>query len=679
MKKVVVFLLSLCSYSVFSQDSLKVITLESFSISAVRATHHAPIPQTNLSLEQIEAQYVGQHPIFLLETVSPSIVSSSQAGTAFGNYGSIRLRGMSQDRINFTLNGVPLNDMIDQGVFFSNFADIAFNFESIQVQRGVGVSTNGVSSYAGSINFESINLSNKKAFTRLETGLGSFGTLRGNIQHFSGISPKGFGFLSSFSKVNSNGFKENTFSDALSYFLTGGYYGNKDVVKLTLFIAQSKNGLGYSAIDESILKRNLRFNNLSKNDRDDFRQFLAQVNYSKTITSQLTVGATSYYGGAKGDFISYGKNSPLKNEHLGTIVNVDYKQKAWAVQAGFHGYRFNRTNKESDAATPATPFYKEQSVKEEISAFLKATYSFKKVKFFGDIQARNTELKIEPDYSAVGIQPEGNLQYQWNFVNPRIGVTYLLTDQIEPYFSFGRSGREPTKVDLFRGFRLDSTNYSAVKSGDLVKSETVNDWELGVRYNTQHISVDFNAFWMNFENEIAPNGSVLEFGVGEKRNIPQSRRSGLELAVDYLISNKVKMSSTASYSNSEVKNLQGQLRRSENSVHILTPKWNINVAIAYQINENLKVEIRTKYISTQHMTLPNNPVFMVPSSFVTNGQVEMSLTKSIVLSAFVKNIFNAEDYTLGFPTDVNNDGKLERGFFVQPPRNFYLKLAIRLD
>lgn len=667
------------SFEVFSQDSLNIINLESFSISAVRATPHSPIPKTNLSLEQIEAHYVGQHPIFLLETVSPSIVSSSQAGTAFGNYGSLRLRGMSQDRINFTLNGVPLNDMIDQGVFFSNFADIVSNFESIQVQRGVGVSSNGVSSYAGSINFESINLSNKKAFTQLETGLGSSSTLRGNIQHFSGINSKGFGFLSSFSKVKSNGFKENTFSDALSYFLTGGYYGNKDVVKLTLFIAQSKNGLGYSAIDESILKRNLRFNNLSENDRDDFRQFLTQVNYSKTITSQLMLGATTYYGGAKGDFFSYGKNSPLENVHLGTIVNVDYKQNNWSVQAGLHGYRFNRINKESEAEKPTTAFYKERSTKDEISGFLKATYLLRKANFFVDLQIRSTKLKIDPDYNAVGIQSEGNLQYQWNFVNPLIGVTYALTDQLEPYFSFGISGREPTKVDLLGGFRLDSTNYSAVKSGNLVKSETVNDWELGVRYNMQHVSVDFNAFWMNFENEIAPNGSVLEFGVGEKRNIPQSRRSGLELAVDYLISNKVKMSSTASYSNSEVKNLQGQLRRSENSEHILTPKWNINVAIAYQINENIKVEISTKYISTQHMNLPNNPVFMVPSSFVTNGQVEMSLTKSIVLSAYVKNIFDSEYYTLGFPTDVNSDGKLERGFFVQPPRNFYLKLSIRLD
>ncbi|MEO1253992.1 MAG: TonB-dependent receptor plug domain-containing protein, partial [Bacteroidota bacterium] len=342
----------------FAQDSLKTVQLEEVAITAVRASEQAPIPQANISKKQIEEVYVGQHPIFILEKLTPGLYSFSESGTSFANYGSFRLRGINQERINITLNGVPLNDMIDQGVFFSNFTDVTSNFESIQVQRGVGTSSNGVSSYGGSINFESINLRNKESFSEAQLGAGSFGTYRGNFQHFTGINEQGWGFMSSFSKLTSDGYRDNTESDATSFFLTGGYYGDEDILKLTLFTARSENGLGYIAVDRSILEDDPTFNFLNENDRDDFVQNMLQLQYNRLLNDRWTIGLTGYYGDAGGDFnvgtpdidtvtvenydsaafqtTYFSQNFPLDNNHFGGILNAAYNKDDFSLNAGIH-------------------------------------------------------------------------------------------------------------------------------------------------------------------------------------------------------------------------------------------------------------------------------------------------------------------------------------------------------
>ena len=482
----VVLLFSIYGYS---QDSLKTIRLEEIAVLAVRASEQAPIPKTILSKKQIEELYVGQHPIFLLEKLTPGFYSYSESGSSFANYGKFRIRGINQERVNITLNGVPLNDMIDHGTFFSNFTDITSNFESIQVQRGVGTSSNGVSSYGGSINFESIHLINKQAYSEAQLSAGSFNTLRGNFQHFTGINEKGWGFLSSFSKLSSDGYRDNTSTDATSFFMTGGYYGRNDILKFTLFSSQSENGLGHYTIDESILKQNPTFNNLSENDKDDFGQYLVQLQYNKMLSEKLTVNATGYYGGAKGDYAEgtpdldsvfvenydskyvttfFSINYPLENDHIGGILNMDYSSKIFKFNTGFHAYSFKRENREEILPDKANPYYKENSQKTEISWFGKSTYHIGKLTAYADVQIRSTRLNVSPDYNWIGILPEEDIEYDWTFVNPKFGITYDLNAEISFYSSFGRSGREPTKIDLFGGgFQLNESNYPSARIGSV--------------------------------------------------------------------------------------------------------------------------------------------------------------------------------------------------------------------
>ena len=369
--------------------------LENLIVEGVRAAQDDPVSQATVSRRQIKKKYVGQHAIFVLNELTPSIYAFSESGTNVGNYGQMRLRGIGQERVNFTLNGVPLNDMIDHGVFFSNFTDITSSFESTQVQRGVGISSTGAASYAGSVNFESLNLKSTEKFSQLELGAGSFGTYRANFNMSTGVNERGFGFYSSFSRLFSDGYKRHTETDAYSFFVTGGYYGEKDLVRLTAFTGRSQNGLGYYPIDESILENDPRFNNLTEDDNDDFSQHLIQLQYSHQFDDQLTLSNTLYYGGAGGDFAEgtpdvdsvfvenyftqyqldfFQINFPLKNDHFGVISNLSYQTDNLSLVGGLHAHRFIRENREEILPQRSNPYYVEGSRKDELAVFAKASY-----------------------------------------------------------------------------------------------------------------------------------------------------------------------------------------------------------------------------------------------------------------------------------------------------------------
>lgn len=684
--------------SASAQDSLKTVRLEEIAITAVRASEQAPVPKTNVSRKQIEEKYVGQHPIFLLEKLTPGFYSFSESGTSFANYGQFRLRGINQERINITLNGVPLNDMIDQGVFFSNFTDIASNFESIQVQRGVGTSTNGVSSYGGSINFESINLQNKEAYSEAQLGAGSFATYRANFQHFTGISDTGWGFLSSFSKLTSDGYRDNTSTDATSFFLTGGYFGEKELLKLTLFTARSENGLGYYTIDKSLLDVNPTFNNLTANDTDDFSQHMVQLQYNRYLNDNWTLGLTGYYGGAGGDFQEgtpdvdsvfvenyfanyqtsfFSINFPLSNDHWGGITNLDYKKGNLSFNTGLHVYSFLRDNLQQILPDRAQPFYFEESLKNEVSWFSKANYNMGRLNIYADIQVRTATLNISPDYEWIGINPEGELSFDWTFVNPKLGLTYDATDDLSVYGSFGRSGREPTKIDIFGGFQLGADNYPGIRDGLDFEDEYVNDLELGIRLNKNNLVIDANYYNMSFENEIAPIGAQIAFGVLQRENIERSRRSGVEVQWIYTPTELIELNGTASYLSTNVDAVTLDGTEFSDREHILSPEWIINSQFKVKPSDGFHIGLSGRYLAEQFMELSNDPTFTVPSSFVMDLSVELRISDAVRVSGSVNNLFDNQYYTYGAVSDVDFSGTLEPGFFAQPERNFFLSVVTK--
>lgn len=671
----------------FGQDSLKTVQLEEVAIAAVRASENVPVPKTNLTKKEIDEVYVGQHPIFLLEKLTPGLYSYSESGTSLANYGQIRLRGINQERINFTLNGVPLNDMIDQGVFFSNFTDISSNFESIQVQRGIGTSSNGVSSYGGSINFESLNLRNREAFTRVQLGGGSFNTFRGNVQHFTGISEKGWGFMGGLSGLTSQGFRDNTDSDALSFFTTGGYYGDKDILKLTFFISRNQNGLGYQTIEESLLEDDPKINLLNENDRDDAVQFLGQLQYNRILNDDWTLGTTAYYGGANireflfsfpdDEGVLNATNFPLRNDHVGGILNLNYSKDNLNMTAGLHGYTFSRVNEEEVfLPTRLDPYYDESSQKNELSAFVKADYQIGKLTVYGDLQARTASLAITPDYTFLGIADEGDVDFDWTFINPRVGITYDINDALSFYSSFGRSGREPTRIDYLAAFNVSADNYARLRSGGGFTEEYVNDLEIGTRLTQSNFNIDLNYYYMSFEDEIAPFGEVIGFGLPQRLNLPRSTRQGFEMAWVHQVASNFSWSGNLAYLATEIKELELGGEDLSGNEQILSPDWIINTQVTYSPLEILKISTSGRYLGEQFMEITNDTNFKVPSSFVVDFQVEATISPKITLAGYVNNLLDNEYYTFGLPSDADFSGVLERGFFAQPPRNFYLSLTM---
>ena len=677
--------------------------LEQLIIKGVRASGKDPITRTDVSKKQIDENYVGQHPIFLIERLSPSITSFSESGTAVGNYGQIRMRGIGQERINFTLNGVPLNDMIDHGVFFSNITDISSSFNSIQVQRGVGTSAAGASSYAGSVNFESFNVSGASPYSQVQLGAGSFGTYRANFSTNTGVNEKGFGFYSSISRLWSDGYKRNTSTDATSLFLTGGYYGEKDLVRVTAFAGRSENGLGYYTIDQSILDNDPRFNNLTENDRDDFEQYLVQVQYNREFNEQSSWNTTAYYGGAGGDFREgtpdvdsvfvenyfltqqtgfFSYNFPLKNDHYGLISNYYYQNGKWDLSTGLHAYAFRRENRQSVSQDDANPIFRDNTEKDELALFARARYQVSdQLELYGDLQFRTMSLSLLPDYSFifgpnvdVAVDPLDDFNYQ--FFNPRIGLSYSFNQNENIYLSLGRSGREPTRVDLIGGFTLNADALAVARTPQF-EPEYVNNLELGYKLNGQRLFLGANLFYMDFENEIAPIGEIIAFGVQRRTNITDSYRMGLELEWNAILTPAISYVGNFTAMDAEIREVTIGGETLTNVNPVLTPNWIGKHTLQLKANRNLRFDVTVNHLSQSYMEFSNQEDLTVPGFYTIDLGVMYQITDKINARLMMNNALDRTYYTYGVPSDVDFSGTIEPGFLPQPPRNFFLATEFR--
>lgn len=678
-------------------------SMEEVVIRGIRGSDKTPVTQKTIDKKEIEEVYVGQDAAFLTEKLTPSIVAYSESGTNYTNYGQMRLRGIDQTRINITLDGVPLNDMMDQGVFFSNFTDFGNSVESFQVQRGVGTSTNGTASYAGSINYESIALDKESPSVELQVSGGSFNTWRGSVELQSGLLENNFAFYSRISLLQSDGYKYHSGTDSYSFFFSGAHYGEKDVFKLTAFKGKTKNDMAYQTVPESVIEDDPRTNPLSSNDTDEFGQWLIKLQHTHAFSDKLNLASTLYYGGAGGPY-PYGYdeqlvlytgdpdnpadtvsrftqiNYPMTNDHYGLLSNISWQiNSALDFNAGIHAYTFLRNNKEQIIPDYNSPYYDESSHKDEFSAFAKATYTLGKLSIYGDLQYRTVKLTIEPDESYLGFESD-DIVWNWNFVNPRIGVNYEFNTSNSMYASFGRSGREPTKVDILGGYELTADNYDFVADDNSVKPEYVNDLEIGYRLEKQRIQLMANFFYMDFDNEIAAIGETVAEGfVQLRKNMPESYRSGVELDWKWKLSPVVSFLGNATYMKSEIEeyapDYDGQVYH--NVTPVLSPEWMANGTIALTILPNLGIDISGRYVGESYLEPTNQEEFTMPGFFILNSNINYRFGKHS-LSVAVNNITDKLYYTYGLPQDVDYDGTYdESGYLVQSPISAYATLTLR--
>ncbi len=681
-----------------AEDSLRVEQLEEVTISAVRAAKNAPVAQVTVNRKEIEKQFFGQDGAFLLEKLSPSLVSYSESGTGLSNYGQMRLRGMDQTRINITLNGVPLNDMIDQGVFFSNFIDFGNSIESVQIQRGVGTSSNGVSSYAGSINFESISLANAKPSAEVQFTGGSFNTVRASAEVSTGLQENRTAFYARMSRIQSDGYRYNTSTAANSLFFSGAYFGQKHAFKFTGFAGQSQNGLGYTPVPLALIEQDPRTNLVSENDIDNFGQYLFQLQHTYRIGAKSSLVSTVYYGGAGGDFpFGYATDSlggfeqinyPLYNTHTGLMSNYNTKGGAAGdFTFGLHAYTFSRRNLEYIIPNRNAPYYEDESTKDEIAFFAKweKAYSIgssgsENLKIYADVQLRQLALNLGADQNFLGETPAIPIR-NYTFINPKLGISYQVNTKWQFYASFGRSGREPTRFDVLGATAVNASNIALARDVNSIQAEYVNDVEVGTRWNTESVALELNLFYMQFENEIAPIGEYIPEGfVQVFLNQQASTRQGIELNGNWDLGNTFSQSPNRLNLTGQIGWLQAQIssyqpagsnETLENITPILSPQVNGQVKFNYKPLKNFSFGIGARYLGEQFMELTNNEDLVVPSSLVLNLNANWNFYQKHSLSVQVNNLTNELYYTYGAP-DFNGGP----AYFVQAPLHAYATLRL---
>ncbi|MCA1750598.1 MAG: TonB-dependent receptor [Flavobacteriales bacterium] len=659
-------------------------------ISAVRAGRNAPVSQVTRNRAEIEKVYAGQDGAFLLEELSPSIVSYSESGTNLSGYGQMRLRGIDQTRINITLNGVPLNDMIDQGVFFSNFTDFGNSIESVQIQRGVGTSTNGTSSYAGSISFESISLLDTAPRAEIQMTGGSFNTRRLSAEVATGKNEQGASFYARYTRTLSDGFRRNASTDSRSAFFSGALFKERHTFKFTGFAGLSANGLAYTPAAISDIRRDPRTNGVSENDVDNFGQWMAQLQHIYAVNRDWSLVNTVYYNGAGGDF-PFGFedeeagftqiNYPLYNDHYGVMsaLNGSALGDRLKINAGLHANVFYRRNVEQIVPDYANPYYDDRTRKEEASGFAKANYTFNRFDLFGDVQVRAVRMNFTPDEEFLGFETSIPAR-EWLFINPTVGVNYRIDQRTSAYASFGRAGREPTRFDMLGSTQVNASNLPLIQDPNHVVPEYVNNWEAGVRYNKSGLSAGLNVFYMLFENEIAPIGEFIPEGfVQVYRNQERSYRRGVELDYNWQISPAWSLRGNATYMQAEISSYspEGSEDVFENITPVLTPEWNVQTTLEYSPIKNLTLGLRTRYLSSAFMELTNDADLIVPESFVMDLRAQYRFYKEHSISVMFNNVLDNQYFTYGVPVFNEAAGITEPGFFVQPPRHIYATLHLR--
>ena len=648
MKVFLTALLSIISLSIFAQDSLRIRKLDSILIIGVRADKKTPVSQQILKKEDIQRIYQGQELPSILDKTT-SITSASDGGQPEG-YTYFRLRGMDQSRVNMTLNSVGLNEPEDEGVYTSNYPGFANSIQSLQIQRGVGTSTNGVSSYAGSINFQSQNGFNKEA--DLSLGLGSYDTKRLNFTGGTGLVNK-FAFFSSISLFSSDGYKYNSGGNGSSVFISGGYYGDKHILKFLAFSGTSQNGQAWQAVSESDIKKDPRTNYDQQDAHDNFTQSLIQLQDIRKFTLRSTLSTTLFYNRLDGeyDYFETGTNSvQLGSNFYGIISNYQYVLNKLRLNLGINLNDYDRGHKntEDHLADLGIGTYSNRGYKNEFSSFGKISYDLHKFTLFGDAQYRYTDFRYSGDVQMRKIK--------WDFFNPKAGIMFNQNADLNYYFSVGKTSREPTRTNLFGGM----DNLVQLVN---IKPEEVVDYELGSNLHKKRISFQGNLYYMNFKNEITLLGVLGSNGLPLMTNVTRSFRSGLELDGKYVVVSKwFWVSTNLNWSYNRIKDGENELEP------LYTPHLVVNEVATLDIRR-FEFSAEAKYHSESYIS-PDNK-FTTPE-FVTLGFNTSYKYRCFMLLLQMNNLTNKRYYTSGYV--INN----ERYFFVNGTRNFYLTLKISL-
>ena len=545
-------------------------------ISAVRANEKLPFTFSEVTREAIEERNLGQDAPFLLR-YTPSAVVSSDAGTGIG-YTGIRIRGTDPTRINVTINGIPLNDAESQGVFWVNLPDFLSSVENVQIQRGVGTSTNGAGAFGATINLNT-NQVQPELYGELAGSIGSFNSRKLSAEFGSGLLAKRFTLEGRASTIQSDGFIDRGSADLRSYYLSGAYIGDRQSLRINVFEGnevtyQAWNGVPVQYVDDEEL-RTLNTAGTERpgepydNEVDDYGQLHTQLIYDRQLGERWQLGAAAHYTKGSGFFeqykaaqelAAYGIASPavptsdlvrrlwLDNDFYGGLANLKYRPHtrltatfgtAWNRYEGAHFGEVTQTINAEGVAELPFRYYDNDATKVDFSTFAKANFQLTDdLSAFGDLQYRRV------DYDFLGFDRDGQNVTQnavLNFVNPKAGLYYALTERSGVYASFAVAQREPNRND-----------YTESSPDSRPRPEKLLNTEVGYRAGGDKWQAEAAAYSMVYRDQLVLTGGINDVGEFTRVNLDRSYRLGLELVGGYAFSKALRADANLTLSRNRV-------------------------------------------------------------------------------------------------------------------------------
>lgn len=638
-----------CFLSVFGQKkNPDIIELDLLTIYGTPPDRKNPNATTTFDEESFENIYAGQEMPSVVSR-SPSFSWYSDNGFSSG-YSYVRIRGIDQTRIHFSLDGIPLNDPEDHVLYLSNFPDLINSVRSIQLQRGVNINAWGGGGLAGSINFETRSL-RQDSYVDLSATYGSYDTYRFSPEFSAGVIHQNWSFYGRYSYAGSDGFRDHSGTKGQSFFFNSAYLGDDDTVKFTALIGQSRIQLSYLALPAAELDLNDKSNPLSEEERDQFFQSILMLQHEKRWNDRLTFNSSIYHIGANGSYNAL--FSPdlyqfsLESHSYGGIFNLRWKPAASQVIFGLHANRYLRYHRSALQPFTSNLLYENTGHKNEISAFTKVSHRIGDVELLVDLQYRRPSFSYTQDKSTnFDIRP-----IHWNFFNSKLGLSYLGFKNNLIYTSVGRMNREPARNDLFAGFdNIDADNVDQIGDFGKVKPERVIDIELGNKYSTDRFYVDVNLYDMEFRDEIAPIGELSYIGLPLRKNVGRSYRRGIEVSANATSIDKLSITTTANLSKNKIKEYTTDFDTMtyRNVSPLLTPWIQATQAVDYTWKPWLRTGFEVIYTGKSYLDNTQNENFTVDASVQLNGSARTKLWEKAELSLLVNNILNSKYYTAGY-------------------------------
>ncbi|MFH0894190.1 MAG: TonB-dependent receptor [Bacteroidota bacterium] len=660
------------------------------TISATRVNESSPTTFTNLNKQQMSERNTGQDMPYLL-TNSPSVVVTSDAGAGVG-YTGMRIRGTDGTRINVTVNGIPVNDAESSGTYWVDFPDLASSVDNIQIQRGVGSSTNGAGAFGASLNIQTDAL-NDKPYAEINSSAGSFNTWKNTVSAGTGLLSKHFTFDARLSKLYSDGYIDRAFSDLKSFYLSGGYYGKKDVIRFVTFSGQEVTYQAWYGVPKDSLKTNRTYNPYTyANQTDNYLQNNYQLFYTHEFNKKLNANVALHYTKGAGYYEEYREADDL--QHYGidtvfagsdTVTTSDLIRRRW-LDNDFYGtvWSFNYSDFKKISITLGgayneyfgdhygeviwarfagnseinSKYYANTGEKKDFNTFLKCTYNIgKKLSLSGDVQFRHI------NYSFYGFDNDlrnFDEKVMLNFLNPKAGISYEINNYNNVYTSFAVANKEPNRDD-----------YTQSEPGKYPKQETLYDLETGYRHRSKKFSSQVNLYYMSYKNQLVLTGEINDVGAYNRTNIPESYRAGIELEGKYKPFSKFSVGANLTLSRNRIKNfkafiddwdtwLQDSITYSETDI-AFSPDITGGFFVEYEPFKGLFLSTTSRYVGKQYLDNTFNASRMIDPYCVNDIRISYAFStkkiKEVSISFQLMNFLNTMYVSNGWTYSYKSGGE----------------------